>query len=101
MKGDRPNCSGCRIQAKQMNIIWTLQGVKFVELPGTKREIILKKKLISLKENSKIKDTPDLHRSKNEYKKGYQCRTDIVKDENGDLLADFCSILNRWKNFFG
>jgi hypothetical protein len=23
-----------------------------------------------------------------------------VKDENGDLLEDSCSILNRWKNYF-
>jgi hypothetical protein len=23
-----------------------------------------------------------------------------VKDENGDLLADFHTILNRWKNYF-
>jgi hypothetical protein len=23
-----------------------------------------------------------------------------VKDNNGDLLADFCNILNRWKNYF-
>jgi hypothetical protein len=26
--------------------------------------------------------------------------TDLVKDENGDLLAHPHSILNRWKNFF-
>jgi hypothetical protein len=23
-----------------------------------------------------------------------------VKDKNGDLLADFYNILNRWKNYF-
>jgi hypothetical protein len=23
-----------------------------------------------------------------------------VKDENGDLLADFHNILNRWRNYF-
>jgi hypothetical protein len=23
-----------------------------------------------------------------------------VEDENGDLLADFQNILNRWKNYF-
>jgi hypothetical protein len=26
--------------------------------------------------------------------------TNMVKEENGDLLADSCSILNRWKNYF-
>jgi hypothetical protein len=27
-------------------------------------------------------------------------RNNLVKDENGDLLADSHSILNRWKNYF-
>jgi hypothetical protein len=31
---------------------------------------------------------------------GYQPRHKIVKDENGDLLADSHNILNRWKNYF-
>jgi hypothetical protein len=26
--------------------------------------------------------------------------TNLVKDENGDLLADSHNILNRWKNYF-
>jgi hypothetical protein len=26
--------------------------------------------------------------------------SNIVKDENGDLLADSHNILNRWKNYF-
>jgi len=49
------------------------------------------------KQNRNIRDT---HRSINEFEKGYQPRTTIVKDENGDLLADSHSILNRWKNYF-
>jgi hypothetical protein len=32
-----------------------------------------------------------------QFKKGYQPRSNLVKDENGDLLAD-SHILNRWKN---
>jgi hypothetical protein len=36
----------------------------------------------------------------NEFKKGYQPRTNLVKDENGDLLADSHNILNRWKNYY-
>jgi len=40
------------------------------------------------------------YRGINEFKKGYQPRTNLVKDENGDLLADSHSILNRWKNYF-
>jgi hypothetical protein len=33
------------------------------------------------------------------FKKGYQPRSDLVKNENGDLLVNSCSILNRWKNY--
>jgi hypothetical protein len=36
----------------------------------------------------------------NEFKKGYELRTNMVKEENGDLRADSHSILNRWKNYF-
>jgi len=35
-----------------------------------------------------------LTHSINEFKKGYQPRTNLLKDENGELLADFHSILN-------
>jgi hypothetical protein len=34
------------------------------------------------------------------FKKGYQPRSNLVKDENGDLLADSHNIFNRWKNYF-
>ena len=34
----------------------------------------------------------------NDFKKGYQFRTNIVKDEKGDLVADSHSILARWGN---
>jgi hypothetical protein len=36
----------------------------------------------------------------NEFKRGYQPRNDLVKDENGDLLADSHNILNGWKSYF-
>jgi hypothetical protein len=35
-----------------------------------------------------------------DYKKGYQPRTNMVKDEKGDLVADCHSILTRWRNYF-
>jgi hypothetical protein len=41
-----------------------------------------------------------LYRGINEFKKGYQPRAKMVKAENGDLLADSHSVLNRWKNYF-
>jgi hypothetical protein len=40
-----------------------------------------------------------LYRGINEFKKGYQPRINIIKDENSNLLADPRSVLNRWKNF--
>jgi hypothetical protein len=42
----------------------------------------------------------DLYRGINEFKKCYQPRINIIKDENGNLLTDPQSVLNRWKNFF-
>jgi hypothetical protein len=41
-----------------------------------------------------------MYRGINEFKRGYQLRNNLVKDENGDLLADSHNILNRWKNYF-
>jgi len=41
-----------------------------------------------------------LYRDINEFKKGYQPRINIIKDENGNLLADPQSVLNMSKNFF-
>jgi hypothetical protein len=41
-----------------------------------------------------------LYRGRNDFKKGYQPRTNIVKDEKGDLVADSQSILARWRNHF-
>jgi hypothetical protein len=35
-----------------------------------------------------------------EFKKSYQPRSNLVKDENGDMLADLHNISNRWKNYF-
>jgi hypothetical protein len=41
-----------------------------------------------------------LYRGINEFKEGYKRRINIINDENGNLLADPQSVLNRWKNFF-
>jgi hypothetical protein len=32
--------------------------------------------------------------------KGYELGTNVAKDENGDLVADSHSVLNRWKSYF-
>jgi hypothetical protein len=64
-----------------------------------KREY-LKGKINELELNSKNNNIRDLYRDINEFKKGYQPRTNLVKDERCDLLADPNKILNRWKNYF-
>jgi hypothetical protein len=50
--------------------------------------------------NSKNKNIRNLCRGINTFKRGYQPRSNLVKDENGDLLADSQNILNSWKNYF-
>jgi hypothetical protein len=50
--------------------------------------------------NSKNKNIRDMYRGLNEFKKGYQPRTNLVNDERGELLANPHKILNRWKNYF-
>ena len=41
-----------------------------------------------------------MNRSISAFKKGYQPRTNIVKDEKGDLVTACHSILARWRNRF-
>jgi hypothetical protein len=48
----------------------------------------LENKINELETNSKNMNIRDLYRGINEFKKGYQPRTNMVKEENGDLLAD-------------
>jgi hypothetical protein len=50
--------------------------------------------------NSKKKNIRDLYRGINKFKRDYQLRSNWVKDENGDLLADSNTIVNRWKSYF-
>jgi len=49
---------------------------------------------------SKIKNIRDLNRGINDFKKGYQLRTNIVKDEKGNLVTDSHNILARWRKHF-
>jgi hypothetical protein len=57
-----------------------------------------KGKINELETNNKNKNIRDLYRDINEFKKGYQPRINIIKDKNGNLLADTQNVLNRWKN---
>jgi len=60
----------------------------------------LKAKIEELETNSKIKNIRSLYRGINDFKKGYQSRTYIVKDKKVDLIADSHSILARWGKYF-
>jgi hypothetical protein len=41
-----------------------------------------------------------LYRGINDFKKGYQPRCNVVKDDKGDLVADSHSIVARWRKYF-
>ena len=62
-----------------------------------KKKAYLKVKVEELETNSKVRD---LYRGINDFKKGYQPRTTIVKDEKGALVTNPHSILARWRNYF-
>ena len=52
-----------------------------------KKKAYLKAKIEDLETNSKIKNIRDLYTGIIDFKKGYQPRTNIVKDETGDLVT--------------
>jgi len=55
---------------------------------------------MNLKLKVRLKNIRDLYRGSNNFKKGYQPRTAIVKDEKGDLVTDSYSILATWRKHF-
>ena len=65
-----------------------------------KKKAYLKVKIEELETNSKINSVRDLYRGINDFKKGYQPRTTIVKDKKGDMVADSHSIMVRWRKYF-
>jgi hypothetical protein len=65
-----------------------------------KKREYLKSKINELATNTKNKNIRDLYIGINEFKWGYHPRSNLVKDENGDLLADSNTFLNRWKSYF-
>jgi hypothetical protein len=105
-------CSKLLDQRKQVKLLWlqdpteisggNLNNVRReanIYFTNKKREYV-KDKINELARNSKNKDIRDLYRGINEFKRGYQPRNNLVKDENGDLLADTHNILIRWRNYF-
>jgi hypothetical protein len=55
---------------------------------------------MNLQRRVRNKNIRDLYKRINEFQSGYQSRSNIVKDENADLLEDSNNNLNRWKNYF-
>jgi hypothetical protein len=62
-----------------------------------KRTEHLKDKIKELATNSKNNNIRDIYRGINEFRRRYQPRSNLVKD---DVLADSHNILNKWKNYF-
>ena len=68
--------------------------MKLADISG-KNKGYLKAKFEDLETDSMIKSIRDLCRGISDFKEGYQPRTNIVKDEKCDLVADCHSILAR------
>ena len=51
-----------------------------------KKKAYLRAKIEELETNNKIQDIRDLYRGISDFKKGYQPRCNIVKDDKGDLV---------------
>ena len=81
-------CSSYRIQTKATVV--NINNVRHEDSRHfrNKKKEYLNAKIDELETNSKTKNIRDLYRGINDFKKGYQPRTNIVKDEKGDLVID-------------
>jgi hypothetical protein len=108
----KKRCSELLHQRKRAKLQWlqnlsqingdSLNNVRYEarrHFRNKKREY-LKEKVNELETKSDSKNIRGLYRGRNESKKGYQPRTNLIEDENGDLFVDSHNILNRWKNYF-
>jgi hypothetical protein len=84
------------INGDNLNYVRRESGIYF----RNKKREDLKVRINELETNSKNKNIRDLYRGINTFKRAYQPRNNLVKDENGNLLADSHSILNVLKNCF-
>ena len=60
----------------------------------------MKGPLSEIETNSKNKIVRDLYKGIKDFKKGYQARVNVIKNQNEEMLADSNSILNRWKDYY-
>jgi hypothetical protein len=73
---------------------------KLIGISGRRKRGYLKDRIIELAMNSKNKNIRDLYRGKNSLRRVYQPSSNLVMNENSDLLEDSHNILNRGKNYF-
>jgi ABC-type lipoprotein export system ATPase subunit len=85
-----------QINADNLNSISHKAGTHF----RNKKREYLKDKINLLKTHSKYKNIRGLCRRINECKKGHQPKTNLVKGEKHDLLADSHKTLKRRKNYY-
>jgi hypothetical protein len=82
-----------------MTLSWreTIRSTIVNYLPDFVQKEYLKAKMDEVETNSKTKNIRDLYRGIIDSKKGYQPRTNTLKDVKCDLVTDFRSILRlRW-----
>jgi hypothetical protein len=65
-----------------------------------KKKAHLRDNTEEIENNSKIKNVRDMYRGTNDFKKGYQPRTNMVMDENDEWFVDSYSILASRRNYF-
>jgi hypothetical protein len=65
-----------------------------------KKKAYMKVKIEEMETNSMLKNVRGLYWGINDFKKGYQPRTNIVKYEQDDLVVLSQIILARWRNYF-
>jgi hypothetical protein len=58
----------------------------------------LQSKIDELATNGKLKNIRNWYRGISDYKKGYQCVTNLAKDGKSDFVTDCNSILCRWRS---
>jgi len=116
LKGNKPwfdeECLGFLDQRKWAKMQWihdpsqsNVDILNYVRTEVSKhfrnrKKTYLRAKFEELETNSKIENIRDLYKCINDFKKEYQPRCNIVKDEKGDLVADSHSIVARWRNYF-
>ena len=103
-------CLGSLDQRKQAKVQWSQDPCNVDNLNNVRREAsryfrnkkkeYLKATIEEIKTNSKIKNIRGMYRGISDCKKGYQPRTNVVKDEKGDLVTDSHSILAWWRNHY-